>query len=669
MGSQHIHLLMIEDNPGDAGLIREMLAESKGMSFELEWTETLSEGIERLTSGGIDVVLLDLALTDSTGLETLRRLRAASPWAPVVVVLSGLSDEEISFQAVQEGAQDYLIKGQVDSSLLVRSIRYALERGQEQEALRRAHVELENRVRERTAELVKANECLRDSKHLLQGILDNSTAMISVKDLQGQYMLVNHGYEKVFHANSESFVGKTVYDLLPPEHADRVRASDQRVLASGNVLEAEESIPHDDGLHTYIVIKSPLRDAEGKPYAVCCIATDITEWKRLQEQLRQSQKMEAIGRLAGGVAHDFNNLLGIIIVCGELLRNAVHDKALQVEQVQQILKAAERAAALTRKLLTFSRRQMPEQKMLDLNSVLRDLDKMLRTVVGEGIELVLQTDASPLLICSDAGQIEQVILNLVINARDAMPEGGRLILTTTDIALDEQMAYVGAKLRPGSYVQLTVSDTGSGIDTETQAHIFEPFFTTKEHGTGLGLSIVYGTIEQAGGTVVVESQPRKGTSFYIYLPKIASAIVPEPRLPASGSLRGTETLLVVEDYDEIRSVISKILRGNGYTVLTASTGRDALRLLERHQGRIDLMITDIVMPGMGGRELAQAMDSARPETRVLYMSGNAGTAVNEEEIALSGKDFMQKPFGLEELLRRVREVLDAPKGWRRSRSA
>ena len=290
MGSQHIHLLLIEDNPGDAGLIREMLAEAKGMSFELEWTETLSEGIARLALGGIDVVLLDLALPDSTGLETLQRLRAASPWAPVVVVLSGLSDEEISLQAVQEGAQDYLIKGQVDSSLLVRSIRYALERGQEQEALRKAHVELEHRVRERTADLVKANEALRNSQHLLQGILDNSTAMISVKDLQGRYMLVNHRYEKLFHASSESLVGKTVYDLLPREHADRVRASDQRVLASGNVMEGEELVPHDDGLHTYIVIKSPLRDAEGKPYAVCGIATDITERKRAEEKIRQSER-------------------------------------------------------------------------------------------------------------------------------------------------------------------------------------------------------------------------------------------------------------------------------------------------------------------------------------------------------------------------------------------
>jgi len=290
MGSQHVHLLLIEDNPGDAGLIREMLAEAKGMSFELEWTETLSEGIARLALGGIDVVLLDLALPDCTGLETLQRLRAASPWAPVVVVLSGLSDEEISLQAVQGGAQDYLIKGQADSSLLVRSIRYALERGQEQEALRKAHVELEHRVRERTADLVKANEALRNSQHLLQGILDNSTAMISVKDLQGRYMLVNHRCERLFHAKSESLVGKTVYDLLSREHADRVRASDQRVLASGNVLEGEELVPHDDGLHTYIVIKSPLRDAEGKPYAVCGIATDITERKRAEEKIRQSER-------------------------------------------------------------------------------------------------------------------------------------------------------------------------------------------------------------------------------------------------------------------------------------------------------------------------------------------------------------------------------------------
>jgi PAS domain S-box-containing protein len=375
MTSLHIRLLLVEDNPGDAGLIRAFLAEAKGMSFDLEWVETLADAVKRLAKGGIDLVLLDLELPDCTGLETLRRVHAASPKAVVVVVLSGLKDEEVSVQAVQQGGQDYLIKGQVDSSILARSIRYALERGQAQEALRLAYADLENRVRERTAELIKANEALRNSQHLVQSILDHSTAVIFVKDIEGRYMLINNRYEKLFHIGREAIIGKTDYDLFPKEYADALVAADQQAVATGLAQELEELVPHDDGVHTYIAIKAPLLDGEGRPYALCGIATDITEWKRMQEQLRQSQKMEAIGRLAGGVAHDFNNLLSVIIGFTEFLRSGLRGKPEQAEHVEQIARAAQQAAALTRKLLTFSRRQMPQHQVLDLNAVLHDLEK------------------------------------------------------------------------------------------------------------------------------------------------------------------------------------------------------------------------------------------------------------------------------------------------------
>jgi PAS domain S-box-containing protein len=462
MDSHHIHLLLIEDNPGDAGLIREMLAQAKGMRFELEWTETLSEGIERLALGGIDVVLLDLALTDSTGLETLRRLRAASPYAPVVVVLSGLSDEEISFQAVQEGAQDYLIKGQVDSSLLVRSIRYALERGQEQEALRRAHVELENRVRERTAELVEANEALRNSQHLLQGILDHSTALISVKDLQGRYMLVNHGYERRFHSNSESLVGKTVYDLLPPEHAHRIHATDQRVLASGNVLEAEESIPHDDGLHTYIVIKSPLRDAEGKSYAVCSIATDITEWKRLQADLTRANRVSSMGELSASLAHEIS---------------------------QPIAAAVTNASSCLRWL--------SREMVLLLHS----------EAIQYGVFVPTELAADLPEVMGDHVQLQQVLMNLMMNSIDAMKvvDGPRELIIQSQRGEDGQ-------------VLISVSDTGVGLPPEQADKIFDAFFTTKTHGTGMGLRISRSIVESHGGRLWAADSPPRGARFCFTLP-------------------------------------------------------------------------------------------------------------------------------------------------------
>jgi PAS domain S-box-containing protein len=511
MDSHHIHLLLIEDNPGDAGLIREMLAEAKGMRFELEWTETLSEGIGRLALGGIDVVLLDLALTDSTGLETLRRLRTASPRAPVVVVLSGLSDEEISFQAVQEGAQDYLIKGQVDTSLLVRSIRHALERGQEQEALRRAHVELENRVRERTAELVKANEALRNSQHLLQGILDHSTAMISVKDLQGRYMLVNHGYERLFHSNSESLLGKTIYDLLPPEHADRVRASDQRVLDSGNVLEAEELIPHDDGLHTYIVIKSPLRDAEGKPYAVCSIATDITEWKRLQADLTRANRVSSMGELSASLAHEISQPIAAAVTnansCLLWLSRDEPDLEEARAAASRIVQDGRRAGEIVRRVRLLFKQDTPERELVDLNEIVREIVLLLHSeVIQYGVLVPTELALNIPEVMGDRVQLQQVLMNLMMNSIDAMKDmDGRREITIQSQHEDGQ-------------VLISVSDNGVGLPSEQADKIFSAFFTTKTHGTGMGLRISRSIIESHGGRIWAADNFPRGARFCFTLP-------------------------------------------------------------------------------------------------------------------------------------------------------
>jgi PAS domain S-box-containing protein len=511
MDSHHIHLLLIEDNPGDVGLIREMLAEAKGMSFELEWTETLSEGIERLALSGIDVVLLDLALTDSTGLETLRRLRAASPYAPVVVVLSGLSDEEISYQAVQEGAQDYLIKGQVDSSLLVRSIRYALERGQEQEALRRAHVELENRVRERTADLVKANEALRNSQHLLQGILDNSTAMISVKDLQGRYMLVNHGYERLFHADNESLVGKTIHDLLPPEHADRVCATDQRVLVSGNVLEAEEAIPHEDGLHTYIAIKSPLRDAEGKPYAVCSIATDITEWKRLQADLTRASRVSSMGELSASLAHEISQPIAATVTdahaCLLWLSRDEPDLEEARAAASRIAQDGRRAGEIIKRVRLLFKKDTLQRELVDLNEIIQEIVLLLHSeAIQYGVFVPTKLAANLPKVMGDRVQLQQVLMNLMMNSIDAMKivDGKRELIIQSQCGEDGQ-------------VLISVSDSGVGLPQQADK-IFDAFFSTKSHGTGMGLRISRSIVESHGGRLWAADNPPRGARFCFTLP-------------------------------------------------------------------------------------------------------------------------------------------------------
>ena len=665
-----IKVLLIEDNPGDAELIRAMLADAKRMTFDLEWHDTLAAGMNRLSSGGIDLVLLDLVLPDSAGLETLRRLLAVSRGAQVVVVFSGQADEEIAFQALQQGAQDYLIKGRVDSRVLARAIRYAMERSQTLEALHRARAELEKRVQERTEDLVKANEALRDSQYLLEGVMDNSNAVIFTKNVYGRYLLVNRRFEELFHVSRASIVGMTDYDLFPKENADAFRAFDQQVLASGRVLEAEEVVPHDDGFHTYIAVKAPLFDKAGKPYAVCGIATDITEWKRLQEQLRHSQKMEAIGRLAGGVAHDFNNLLAIIIGYGELLRSTLSDQPALLEKAEKITKAARQAAGVTRKLLTFSRRNMPRAQPINLNELLSDLGSMLRSVVSENIELKIQTDSEVGLIRSEPALIDQVVLNLVINACDAMPQGGKLTLLSERKSVDEGLARV-RNVQSGAYVHLAVSDTGSGMDMDTQARIFEPFFTTKEEGkgTGLGLATVYGTIQEAGGFITVQSQLGQGTTFNVYLPQIkASEIAQSPPL-ATASARGSETILLVEDQDQLRSLISEVLSKNGYVVLQARHGQEALDVTRNYKEPIHLMITDLVMPQMGGRELVLALASTHPDMKVLFMSGYPDDTITQEEISSSSLAFIPKPFAPDTLAQKVREVLDLsemPTKFRRS---
>ncbi|MBK7594632.1 MAG: response regulator [Gemmatimonadetes bacterium] len=393
--------------------------------------------------------------------------------------------------------------------------------------------------------------------------------------------------------------------------------------------------------------------------ANAALRQEMEQTASLEEQVRQAQKLEAIGRLAGGVAHDFNNLLTIITGYAEILLDVVPREHPDHEFVVEIGTAAARAATLTRQLLAFSRQQVLEPKVLDLNGIVRHTDKMLSRLIGEDILLSLSLTEGLGRVKVDPGQIEQVLMNLVVNARDAMPRGGRLTIETANVELDTGYTQYHLEVEAGPYVMLAVSDTGVGMDPETRRRVFEPFFTTKPTGigTGLGLSTVFGIVKQSGGHIYVYSEPEQGSTFKIYLPVAAGEPATRAPMPKPHAPRGTETVLLVEDDDAVRAVTRMALQRSGYTVLEASTGREAIALAARHPGSIDLLLSDVVMPEVGGREVAAAVTAARPDTKVLYLSGYTDDAVVRHGILRAEVAFLQKPFTPAALAKKVRQVL------------
>jgi PAS domain S-box-containing protein len=405
----------------------------------------------------------------------------------------------------------------------------------------------------------------------------------------------------------------------------------------------------------------PLRSNEGEILGVIGVALDITERKHLADQLRQSQKMQAVGELAGGVAHDFNNLLMVMKGHAEMLLDRLSEGTAELQNAKQIHDAAERAAGLTRQLLAFSRKQVLQPRVLDMNEVVGSMIQMVSRIIGESIELAFLPGSKLGCVKADPSQIEQVVLNLVVNARDAMPKGGRLTIETTNIDLDRIYASSHAVVEPGPYVMLTVTDNGSGMDAETQARIFEPFFTTKGpgRGTGLGLATVYGVVKQSGGYIWVYSEVGHGTTFKVYLPRVsapAEKLIAEKQPTAPSP--GTETILFVEDEENVRELVSEYLKARGYTVLEAGDGIAALELAEQHSGSIQLLITDVVMPKLSGRELATRVLAKRKDVKVLYISGYTDDSVFRHGVLEGGMSFLQKPFNLKSLAEKVREVLD-----------
>jgi PAS domain S-box-containing protein len=519
----------------------------------------------------------------------------------------------------------------------------------------------------------QVEEELRRTTALLDSIIEHLPHMVFLKDARDlRFVRLNRAGEEMLGYSRAELLGKSDLDFFPREQADFFTSMDRETLRRGTVVDIpEEPVRTRTGdvriLHTK---KVSLLDARGEPEFLLGISEDITELKRIEEerrnlqsQLFQSQKVESIGRLAGGIAHDFNNLLTAILGYSALIVAGLREGDPLRNDVEEIMKAGSRAAALTRQLLAFSRKQVLSPVTLDLNSVVTGMERLLGRLIGE--DVALATVLAPALgpVCADPNQIEQVIMNLAVNARDAMPRGGRLTIETADVDIDETFVGLHAGARPGSFVRLAVSDTGCGMDAETLSHLFEPFFTTKEigKGTGLGLATVYGIVKQSDGFIDVYSEVGKGTTFKVYLPRTVKPAGTEARRDATAaSIRGSETILLVEDEDIVRNLAHRVLTAYGYKVIAARDGGAALLACERSPDPIALMVTDVVMPGMSGRELALRLSPLRPEMKVLYLSGYSAGAIALTGIVESGVALLEKPFAPEALVRKVRAVLDAP---------
>ena len=563
------------------------------------------------------------------------------------------------------------------SSYFFREPRYSLAIADVQEAVRLALFVVEGtaiallstavhtawrQAEEHASQVRQAQEALRASELRLRCVLQSAPDAILIADGNGIILSWNPGAQTAFGYTAEEVVGKSLTLLMPQRFHDAFTAGLQRHRTAGTseVIGRTVEFPgvRKNGQEFPLEVSvASWQTAEGTFYSG--ILRDVSERRRLEEQLRQAQKMETVGRLAAGVAHDFNNLLMAVLGYSEVtLRKLAPDDPLRGDLLG-IIEVGERTGTLIRQLMTFSRKQVVRPQVLDLHAVVATVSKMLRCLIGEDVELDTRTGATHSRVRADPGQLEQVLLNLAVNARDAMPTGGRLRIETENVSLDEAEARAHPEARAGAYILLTVSDTGCGMTAEVQSHLFEPFFTTKEpgKGTGLGLATVHGIVKQFGGHIRVESEVGRGTTFKIYLPAAepdaAGSAAPAAEVPG-----GSETVLVVEDEDVLRPLFRRMLHDKGYHVLEARNGSEALQISERHAGPIHLLLTDVVLPQMNGRELAERLAAMRPGLRVVYMSGYAPEKVFGHGVLEEGMDFLQKRFREDELARKVREVLD-----------
>ena len=602
-------VLLLEDNPGDAELTRERLTGVPGHEFDVTHVTTLAAGLDLLTSALVpfDVVVVDLDLPDSVGLDTLTRVRTVADDLPVVV-FSGRSDRSLHDQLLSAGADDVLHKDEPASRLLARAVLYSLER-------------------------IRADA---RRKRMEQLVLESPDGVL-VTDKAGRVLFANQAAQELFGQPESALVG----------------ASLGFAFEDGRTFEIDIHSGAERRAAEVRVVDCQWQQTDG----FLATIRDITERNRMAEILRHRQKLEAIGQLAGGVAHDFNNLLTVIMSRVDFAMDTIDPSNQAYAQVDGIRLASQRAAALTRQLLTFARRQSGEAEVIDLNDVVRNMQHMLGRLIGEHIEVELALDPDLPPVLADPDQIGQALTNLSLNARDAMPAGGRLRVATAAVDLTaSSAAEIG--LQPGAHVRLTIADTGHGIRPEIRERIFEPFFTTKnEHGTGLGLSMVHGIVTQAGGHIRVHSLPGEGATFEILLPasRAGDSRVFDDR--GGEVLSGHERILLVEDEPEVRDVAASMLKKFGYRVVVAADGASALELWRNATEPFDLVLSDIVMPGMSGWELGQRLRELGPWQRILFMSGYSDEVLSDHGVRESSIALLPKPFTTNELARAVRRIL------------
>jgi two-component system, cell cycle sensor histidine kinase and response regulator CckA len=637
-----LSVLILEDRISDAELIIHALGQA---GFEPDWerVETGPDFLAKLRPE-LDLILSDYSMPQFDACEALRLLKESGYDIPLIII-TGTISEEVAVESMRLGAADYLLKDRL---------------GRLGPAVTRVLDDRKARLEKR-----QASAALRESEERYRLLVANIPDVTWTADRQARNTFISPNVEKMLGYSPEQILreGSGIWlSYGHPDDYERVKAAYEALFAAGTPFDVEYRVRTSDGQWVWLRDRAMATyEKHGIRYAYG-VASDITDRKRLQDELNHSQKMEAIGRLAGGIAHDFNNLLTAIIGYSQLLISGFDSEDPRQASVQEIEKAGKSAASLTRQLLAFSRRQVLQPKVLDLNECVSNMEKMLKRLIGEDIHL--ETNMSPHLgrVLADPGQIEQVIINLAVNARDAMPAGGKLIIETLDVVVDEAETGELIDMLPGSYAMLVVGDDGSGMDPETLAKIFEPFFTTKElgKGTGLGLSTVYGIIEQSGGYIRVYSEPGEGTLFRIYLPRTEEIEQIPQAVPVRRPVHdASETILLVEDDDTVRSLAEQVLDLNGYSVLTASTGAQALVRSKQHSGKIDLMLTDTVMPAMSGPELAERLRAHRPDLKVVYMSGYSDEAIVQRGAFEGNMGFVQKPFTVEGLALAVRTALDS----------
>jgi hypothetical protein len=636
-----VRILFVEDSRDDVELVLYELRRG-GLTPDY-WVVDTAEAMRRaLASDHWDLIIADHSMPRFDAPGALAVLTESGQDLPFIVV-SGHIGENLAVRCMKAGAHDYLTKD--DLARLVpaveRELREAEQRRQRREAVR----------------------ALRSSEERYRLLVENAADVIFLLDAAGIVTFASPSVSRLLGLPPEEVVGRSLREFVREDDAGRLLAAFAETLEKGSAptMMGLRVRQQDGGWRVVEGCTARLVGPDGSAGIVATVR-DITERVQLEEQLHQSQKMEAVGRLAGGVAHDFNNLLTVILGYSNLLLDQLAENELLSQEVDEIRRAAERATGLTQQLLTFSRKQVLSPRPVSLNGVVEGMSDMLRRLLGEDVELTVKLAPGIGTTRVDPGQIEQVVMNLAVNARDAMPEGGALSIETGAMDLAEPSARRRA-LEPGPYVTLEVSDTGLGMDADTQARLFEPFFTTKEpgKGTGLGLSTVYGIVRQSGGSIFASSEPGRGSCFTVLLPRVADEAEPGPGAArASGELRGDETVLLVEDEALVRNLMSEVLRKRGYRVIECANGREALVRAPQQGGRINLLVTDIVMPGMSGIELSRQLTRGHPELRVLFVSGYTEELLGGRNAEWLATPFLQKPFTPDTLARRVREVLDAP---------